>query len=323
VAAVRDDVEVAVLEDRDQPVAFLPFQRSRRNVGKPVGDGLNDFQGLIGSAAVTCDPIELLQACGLKAWHFNHLICEQGLFSAFVRREADSPFADLSDGFNAFLSHRKNGRSLMSEFRQKSRKLSREVGPLRFEFHVNDRVVLKTLFAWKSEHIRRAGAPSIIDYSWVRGLIERIHAYQSPDFSGVLSVLYAADRVAAISFGMRSRSVLHEWFNTYNLELARCSPGLLCWIETLKMAASSGIRRLDFGKGSAEYKHRLMSGATKVAEGTVDVSRGTALARRASWVARRLIRTSPLAKPAISISQRARNIRHWLDLRSTDQGRYT
>ena len=47
VAAVRGDVEVGVLEERGEPVGFFPFQRSRRNVARPVGGKMSDFQGLI------------------------------------------------------------------------------------------------------------------------------------------------------------------------------------------------------------------------------------------------------------------------------------
>lgn len=323
VASVRNDVEVAVLEEGDQPLAFLPFQRSRRKTGRPVGGNLSDFHGLIGSPNVTCDPIQLLRACQLTSWHFDHLLSEQRQFSAFVFREADSPFVDLTDGMDVYLARRRNGRSLMSEYGQKLRKLTREVGPLRFEAHVGDREILETLFAWKSEHIRRLKTPNALDYSWVRKLIETILECQSPDFSGVLSVVYAGDQVAAIDFGMRSRAVLHSWFPTYNVELSRYSPGLLCWIETMKVAESLGIRRLDFGKGTEGFKHRLKSGASRVAEGAADSRPGPAMIRRACWMARDLIRTSPLAKPASSMSQRVRRARHWLALHAANHGRYS
>ena len=51
IATVRDDVEVAVIEDGAQVVAFFPFQRGRRSVGVPVGGIISDYQGLI------CSPI--------------------------------------------------------------------------------------------------------------------------------------------------------------------------------------------------------------------------------------------------------------------------
>ena len=47
VAAVRKDVEVAVLEENGQPVGFFPFQRRHGNVGRPVGGPMADFNGPI------------------------------------------------------------------------------------------------------------------------------------------------------------------------------------------------------------------------------------------------------------------------------------
>jgi CelD/BcsL family acetyltransferase involved in cellulose biosynthesis len=208
----------------------------------------------------------------------------------------------------------------MSEYGQKSRKLAREVGPIRFEAHVADPAILSTLFTWKSDYIRRRRVPNVFDYSWVRNLITKILEYDSLNFSAIMSVIYAGDNVAAIDFGMRSGSVLHSWFPTYNTELASYSPGFLCWVETIKAAESLGIRRIDFGKGSESFKYRLMSGVTKVAEGTADLKHGAAMARRACWTARDLVRKSPLAMPARIMSRYVRRARHWLDTRTANQG---
>src|SRR5437762_931538 len=112
---------------------------------------------------------------------------------------------------------------------------------------------------------------------------------------------------------MRSGAVLHSWFPSYNVELARYSPGFLCRIEVMKAAESRGIRRIDFGKGLEAFKYRLMSDVTKVAEGTADLRHGAAAMRRAWWSARDLVRSSPLATPARVLAQNVRRVRHWLD----------
>src|SRR5947207_2338345 len=147
VAAVRNDVEVAVLKEGACPVGFLPFQRSRWNIGRPVGGNLSDFHGLIAPAQFSGDPLELLRGCRLSAWHFDHLLSEQRFFSPFICREADSPYIDLSDGMNAYIARRKNGLHILKQYGQKMRKLEREIGPLRFEPHVADRAIVATLLA--------------------------------------------------------------------------------------------------------------------------------------------------------------------------------
>src|SRR5262249_2405949 len=85
-AAVRDDVEVAVLEENGRPIGFLPFQRSRRNIGQPVAAIVSDFQGLIAPQNIAWDPIALLRECGLLAWHFDHVLPHQATFQPFIWR---------------------------------------------------------------------------------------------------------------------------------------------------------------------------------------------------------------------------------------------
>jgi CelD/BcsL family acetyltransferase involved in cellulose biosynthesis len=131
VSAVRNDVEVAVLRDGKRPIGFLPFHRSWRNVGHPVGGPLSDFHGLIAAATVECDPVDLLRSCRLTAWHFDNLVSTTETFSPFIRNNADSPYIDLSDGMDAYLARRKNGGRIMAEYRKKLCKLTRDIGRIR------------------------------------------------------------------------------------------------------------------------------------------------------------------------------------------------
>jgi len=47
-------------------------------------------------------------------------------------------------------------------------------------------------------------------------LLERVHRHSSDRMTGVLSALWAGDRLAAVHLGMRSPKVLHFWFPTFN-----------------------------------------------------------------------------------------------------------
>jgi CelD/BcsL family acetyltransferase involved in cellulose biosynthesis len=320
IAAVRNDVEVAVLREGGRPVGFFPYQRTRRNTGRPVGDQLSDFHGLIAPATVDCDPLELVRACQLKAWHFAHLRCDQTNFARFMWQPSDSPYIDLAGGFDSYVAGKDNGRRVMAEYKKKLGKLVRDVGPLHYQHHVDDDVVFSTLLTWKIEQYRQMNVPNIFDFPWARNLLVKVRQYNREDFSPVMSVLYAGGRLAAINLGIRSRAVLHCWFPAYNVEMARYSPGLLHWIETIKAAESLGIRRIDLGKGEERYKRRLMNGASQVAEGTVDLQPAAAAVRHAWRHTRARIRTSPWARPARASAQVIRHLRHWLQLRSTHAG---
>ena len=54
VAAVRSDVQVAILREGRRTVGFFPFQRNRRNVAQAVGGRLSEFQGVIADRSVAC-----------------------------------------------------------------------------------------------------------------------------------------------------------------------------------------------------------------------------------------------------------------------------
>src|SRR4051794_12390922 len=59
VAGVRQDVEIAVLQQDGKAVGFFPFQRSSLNLGKPVGGKLNDFHGVLLPRGVHIDARQL------------------------------------------------------------------------------------------------------------------------------------------------------------------------------------------------------------------------------------------------------------------------
>jgi CelD/BcsL family acetyltransferase involved in cellulose biosynthesis len=321
VAAVRNNVEVAVLEENGQRIGFFPYQRSRWNIARPVGTHLSDFHGLIARANVRCDPLDLLQACQLTAWHFDHLPANQACFAPFIWQAADSPYIDLAGGMGAYIAGRQNGHHLMSQFGQKSRKLAREVGPIRFEANISDRTIVYTLVQWKIEQYCRTGAPNIFKCSWVRDLFDKIIEYHGEDFGPFVSVLHAGQTIAAIHFGIRSRGVLHGWFPAYNTQLGRYSPGFLLWIETMKACESLGIHRIDLGKGAESYKQRFMTAASEVAEGAVDVRLGAAFVRGICRQTSDCIRRSPLAVPARAAVRVVRSFVHWLDAQPLTRGR--
>src|SRR5215469_890031 len=102
IAAVRDDVEVAVIEEDGRVVAFFPFQRGRRSVGAPVGGIISDYQGLICSPNFTCDARELIRQCRLVAWNFDHLLASQSSFEVFHDNVESSPQLDLSASYEAY-----------------------------------------------------------------------------------------------------------------------------------------------------------------------------------------------------------------------------
>ncbi len=315
-ASVRNDVEVAVLYEGGEIVGFFPFQRNRFNVGKPVGGRLSDFQGVIVRKGLVWSVDELMRGCRLSAWDFDHLIASQQAFSPHQWLTDESPFLDLSNGFEAYVAGvRKTNSNHIKNTLRKSRKIAREIGPLRLEFNTSDNTVFQTLMKLKSRQYQRTDLLDIFRIPWIVKFLERIRAEQTEDFSGVLSALYVGDELAAAHFGMRSGNVLHYWFPTYDRKFLQFSPGAILMLELARVAETVGIHRIDLGRGSEQFKRCFMTGAIQVAEGSVEC-RPISKAIRQNW--RRTckwVKTSPL-RAQVELPLRAtRSMRQWLAFR--------
>jgi CelD/BcsL family acetyltransferase involved in cellulose biosynthesis len=297
VAAVRDDVYVGVIEDGSRPVGFLPFQRGRFGVGKPVGGALSDFHGLIARPDLDLPATELLRGCGLATWDFTHLPAEQRTFAPYHAAHDESHYMDLSGGFEAYAERlRERGSHVLKEVRQKRRKIERECGTLRFVAHTPDVGVLRQLLAWKSSQYQRSGLVDVFHFAWTQTLLEQIHATQTPGFSGMLSALYINDELAAAHMGMRSRRVWNWWFPRHDERFARYSPGIVLRICAAEAAAEHGVTRIDLGMGGENtYKPRLRTDGIPVAQGRVELPSLVVAARRLRRSSEAWVRRSPLA----------------------------
>jgi CelD/BcsL family acetyltransferase involved in cellulose biosynthesis len=316
VAAVRGDVEVGVLRQGAAAVGFFPFQRGPGEVARPVGGILSDFHGVIAREDTSISPLELLHGCRITAWHFDHLLASQTSFGPYHWRVAPSPYIDLAGGWEGYQAQQRKLHS--SYFKRALRKIKfaqREAGPLRVELDSRDPTLMGLLFKWKREQYRRTGMTDVLAADWTRVLLRRITAERGEDFAGITSALYLGGMPAAVLFSMRSGAVLHAWFSAYHPDFAQLSPGLVLWLELARLMPEIGVRRIDLGKGPEEYKTHLMSGATDVAEGSVDLRPLTAVARRGLHRACDWARQSPLRRPLLVPGRAIRRIIQTRNLR--------
>ena len=294
-ASVRSDVRVAVLEDEHGLSGFFPFQR-RWGAGRPVGDYLSDHHGVIAAAGAHWDWLELLRACGLAYWRYDHLCGQQRPPGPVIR--GTSPALDLAGGFEAWRDARlAAGARRLGELPRKARKLAREIGPLRFEANVRDPRVLQEVIALKSAQCQLTGARDCFAPQWTRDLVHRIAATDDPGFGGRMSVLYAGDQIVAAHFGMRSREVWHWWFPVYSHAHAPYSPGALLLMHVAEAAAAQGHKLLDLGKGDEAYKASFADTALPLLEGCVAREALATRLRALRKDAGRWMRSSPWAQP--------------------------
>lgn len=291
VAAVRNDVEVAIIH-RDGGVAgFFPFQRKGGRRAIPVGGIVSDYQGLICRPGFRFDPGQLLKACNLVSWDFDRLIATQSSFVRFHWFCEPSAQIDLSNGYAAYDEERRRaGTHQLRHCEYMLRRMERELGPVRFVGHSDDPAQLAQVLAWKSEQYRRSRWNDLFASKWACRLVQRIHETQKTEFAGVLSLLYAGPFLVAGHIGMRSRTIWHYWFPAYARQFARYSPGLVLLYKMIRHAEDLGLNCIDVGTGLSLYKKRLMNTSVSVAEGSVDRICCANLFRSCRRAARAIIR---------------------------------
>jgi CelD/BcsL family acetyltransferase involved in cellulose biosynthesis len=270
----RSGARVAVLHEHGEAVGFFPYERGAFGVGRAIGLGLSDCQALVHRPGVTWDTSELLRACGLSVFEFDHLVDEQKPFGRYVTGTFASPVVDLKAAQDAGAAHppypewlRAAYPGLAKTVLKKERRLARDLGEMRFVFDERDPKALRRLMQWKSAQYRRTGRMDRFARPWIVDLVDDFFQLREEHFTGVLSVVYAGDRPVAAHFGPTSRTVFGAWFTAYDPELRYYSPGLIMHLRMAEAAGRRGVRVLDLGRGEKEYKDWLKTRELRVGEG--------------------------------------------------------
>jgi CelD/BcsL family acetyltransferase involved in cellulose biosynthesis len=269
VGAVRDDVEVGVISRDGSVIAFFPFQRkqSEASHGVPIADFMSECQGLICKPSFECDPLELIDRCGLVSYEFCRFIASQKFFLRCPYRLSFSHQIDVSQGHVQW-KHICGPIKLSNDL---ARRLQRDLGPLRFVAHSRDPALLQSMMELKSDQDNRTGARDLYEMAWVRSVIEKIHAIQSNEFAGVLSLLYAGDKLVASHFGLRSRTIWHYWIPAFDPAIVTYLLQMNLTLNMAKRGPTVGLSTLNFSPGRTVHNQMLSSGSIPVAKGKLDL----------------------------------------------------
>lgn len=309
VASVRDDVEVAVFEQAGKPVGFFPFHRDKRNVARPVGLDLSDYEGVVIPGSMPWTAEQLLQGCRLEAWRFRHLVVTQKAMLRYHSVVGETSYLDLSQGFEVFQNEKqRSGQRTIRRAQQKLRKIEREVGRVQLVGQTHDETVLTQLLKWRMEEYRQCGCVNYLAEEWTREVLRRVVSTKAGPFAGMMSALYAGDHLLAVHLGMRNGGLLHGWFPAFNAAFSKYSPGLLLWVRLAQASRQLGLTCIDLGMGTERYKQNLRSGTLRLAEGAVDTRPARAALFRGWLKLRERIRSSPLRVP---VQGTVRSIRRW------------
>ncbi|MFE3852179.1 GNAT family N-acetyltransferase [Streptomyces griseorubiginosus] len=300
VGRCRRGVRIAVVREQGEPAAFFPFQRTAAGVGRAVGLGISDAQGVVHRPGFTWDARELLRACGLAVLEFDHLVEGQGPFATGTAKGFPSPVMDIDQGYETYLAQlRERSPKFTRTTLAKERRLIRAASEVRYVHDERDRAVLRTLMDWKSAQYRRTGRSDRFAHEWIADLVHQLFHTRSEPFAGILSVLYGDGKPVAAHFGLRTERVLACWFPAYDPEYAKYSPGLILHLRMAEAAAADGVAYLDLGRGQKEYKDSLKTRELTVSEGWVTRRHPVAVGHRARRAPARALRNAVVARPEL------------------------
>lgn len=266
---VADSARVAVFEDGQTIVGFLPFQLSSRGVAAPIGRKLNTRQAFIHQPGLEWSWSELLAETRLHVLELQDVVGAQG---AGVRSlvSASSPMIDTATGWQRYLAaigRHKSVRTIL----YKERKLHRDHGgDVGFgSGPAKDFVDLGRLAAWKSRQYRLSGWPDIFAQRETLALLRLLAEECGDSLRAVGSSLRIGGEVVATDLSLSTGTVFAGWFAAHNPNFACYSPGAIRTLRTVEAAFCCGVRCIDLSRGDEQYKNALTNDHCDVATGFV------------------------------------------------------
>lgn len=302
---------VAVLQDSATVVGFFAFHNVN-GIAKPVGRFFNDMHNIVAAAGLQFDWRTLLKKCGVVAFDFHALVGDGShLDSAMIHDRPQSFAANIGGDGPGFVKQLERDHRTMKKQDQKTRKMHRERGPLRFEFDCRDEAVLETAIGWKRDQYRRTDILDLFTPDWTRSLMRNLHQIEpnpippgstAPNLPtgcagparGLVSALYAGDELVAAHVGMVDCRVLHYWFPVYNPVHAIYSPGTALFKKIAATAPRHNVQMIDMGYGEQPYKRKQTDSVTHVLSGCATHSRWIGLNRRICKTVRQAVKSTPM-----------------------------
>lgn len=310
----RKGAVVAIIRRDGEAVGFLPVRRTG-STALPVGAPLCDYQGLVAAPGLTICPKELVKGLSLHRLDFTHMLADQRPFAPFLKGRWDSQVVDISPGYDAYATERREGgHGILKDAAKKGRKFEREQGKLQFTPLSTDRAAFEQLITLKRAQYKRTKQTDIFEAGWPLDLLRNLFATRDAAFGGAFFTLGVEGRPVAMHFALRHNDVLHCWFIAHETEFERYSPGVLLIDHMLRWGSSVGIREFDFGAGDYRFKLQLANRTRQVGYGFVGAPSVETLVRSAQYRVRRAAEALPLGPVSALPGKAMRRMDLWRGL---------
>ena len=256
---------VAVFKRGGRVIGYFPYQM-RNGAVQPLSAPMSDYHGVVARPVDTPDLAEvaaLMPGDRLKvpAWvgPGDAGAAREMMLSVLPPEGFDTWYAERRQSFGKFFKDKERAR----------RSMEAELGPVRVELGLRDPALLDYLIDLKREQYQRSRMHDIFACGWTRDLLMQLMMEPRDGLGASIAALWAGDKLCALEYSMHAGQHYHFWFPAYEPSLARCSPGILLTLETMKQASDLGYRVFDFGFGGEAYKKYFCNASVMVREVTV------------------------------------------------------
>ncbi|WP_426041952.1 GNAT family N-acetyltransferase [Brevundimonas sp. TWP2-3-4b1] len=264
-ARISPNAAVAIFSRGGRTIGYFPHQR-RGSAIQPLGAPMNDYHGVIampGEAPSLATVAALLNAprLNVSAW--------VGPSGAGEPRDTLMTVTP-EEGFDVwYVERRQTWGKYFKDKERARRSLEAELGPIRVQRGLTDPALLDQLIGLKRDQYVRTGRHDIFACGWTRDLLNALMASKHEDFGASMAALWAGDRLTAIEYSLHAGDRYHFWFPAYEPALARCSPGILLTMDTMRLGCDAGFRVFDFGFGGEGYKKYFCNATQTVREAVI------------------------------------------------------
>lgn len=265
-AGISPGCALAVFKRDGEVAGYFPYQKRGASI-LPIAAPMNDYHGVIGPAELRPSLVETADLLGaarfsVNGWvgrepdrghneSFRTAICDQGGYEAW--------YAARRKAFGKYFKDKERAR----------RSMATEFGEVEILIGQRDPALLDELIELKREQYRRTRRHDIFACGWTRDLLHALMAHDGADFGASLAVLRVGGQVAALEYSLHAGRRYHFWFPAYVPALARCSPGILLSMETIRLGSEQGFREFDYGFGGEAYKRYFCDTVQPVVEATI------------------------------------------------------